>query len=305
MAATTRVGPMLRRLIASAAAGFLAASTAMAADGDRVALSGKGELAATYLNLDDGGKNVIQGGEASDYWTLGGAGALDVSWRALNLQADVSAEGTLDERSADDTYEHSVGGGLHVGWRNPERGSFGVFGAVGDVEIHNVGDDDPDTVVWGVGLEGQAFFDPFTLYLQAGYLDRETVASGGDVDALKNAGFGRVVGRAFCGDDFMLASELSYTQGKMDPDEDNVWILGWGAELEYRPGGMPLSGFLGYTGSRYFQDDDSDVLYEHRVGFGVRVYFGQNSLRANDRRGASLDLPRYLELNGQTAGALE
>jgi hypothetical protein len=47
------------------------------------------------------------------------------------------------------------------------------------------------------------------------------------------------------------------------------------------------------------------VLYEHRIGFGVRVYFGQESLRANDRHGASLDLPRYLEWNGQIAGALE
>jgi hypothetical protein len=295
---------MIHGLIGSAVAGVLIASPAM--DGDEgVKLSGKGEFLATYLNLDDEGKDVIQGGEASDYWTLGGGGALDVAWRALNLQADFSAEGTLDEKSADDTYDHSYGGGLHVGWRDPERGSVGAFGSVGNVEINNVGDNDPDTVVWGVGLEGQAFFDPFTLYLQTGYLDRESLSSGGDVDALKNAGFGRVVGRYFCGDDFKLESEVSYTQGKMDPDEDNVWILGWGAELEVRLGGMPVAGFVGYTGARYDQDDDSDVLYEHRIGFGVRAYFGHESLKANDRHGASLDLPRTLEWNGQIAGALE
>ena len=295
---------MIRGLIGSAVAGFLAASPAMAGD-EGVKLSGRGEFLATYLHLDDNDKDVIQGGEASNYWLLGGGAALDVAWRALNLQADFSAEGTLDEKSADDTYQYSYGGGLHVGWRDPERGSFGAFGAVGNVKIHNLGDNDSDTVAWSVGLEGQAFFDPFTLYLQGGYLDREPLSSGGDIDALKNAGFGRVVGRSFCGDDFKLEAEVSYTQGKMDPDEDNVWILGWGAEFEYRLGGMPVSGFVGYTGARYDQSDDSDVLYEHRIGFGVRAYFGQASLKANDRRGASLDMPRTLEWNGQIAGALE
>jgi len=295
---------MIRSVIAWAGAGFLVASPALAA-GRRAELSGAGELAATYLNLDDGGKNVIQGGEASDYWLLGGGGSLDVAWHALNLQADLAAEGKLDEGSADDTYEHSVGGGLHVGWRDPDRGTFGAFGGVGEVAIHDADDNDPDTVAWGVGLEGQAFFDRLTLYLQAGYLDRESVARGGDVDAIKNAGFGRVVGRYFWTDDFKLESELSYTQGTMDPDEDDVGILGWGAELEYRPGRFPVSGFVGYTGARYYQKDDWDALYEHRIGFGLRVYFGQPSLLAHDRRGASLHLPRYLEWNGQAAGALE
>ena len=295
---------MIRALIGSALAGVLIASPAMGGD-EYVELSGKGEFRATYLHMDDRGKRVIQVGEASNFWTLGGGGALDVVWRALNLQADFSAEGNLDETSANDTYMHSYVGGLHLGWRNPELGSFGAFGSVGHVRINSVDEHDPDTIVWGLGLEGQAFFDPFTLYLQAGYLDREPLSRGGDVDALKNAGFGRALGRYFFGDDLKLEAEASYTRCKMDPDEDNVWILGWGAELEYRLRGTPVSGFLRYTGARYDQDDDWDVLYEHRIGFGVRVYFGQESLRANDRHGASLDLPRYPEWNGQIAGALE
>ena len=297
---------MIRGLIGFAVVGVLVAPPAMGeAGGEGVKLSGRGEFRATYLHLDDRGKNVIQDGEASDYWILGGEGAFDVAWRALNLQADFSAEATLDERSADDTYQHSYGGGLHVGWRDPGLGSFGAFGTVGHVKINNVGGNDPDTVAWGVGLEGQAFFDPTTLYLQAGYLDREPRSNGGDVDALKNAGSVRAIGRYFYGNDFKLEAEASYTQGKMDPDEDNVWILGWRADVEVRLGGTPVSGFVGYTGARYYQDDDSDVLYEHRIAFGVRVYFGQESLKANDRNGVSLDLPRTLERNGQIAGALE
>lgn len=285
-------------------AGIAVARPAMCG-GDGVELSGTGELLATYLHLHDDGGMVIQGGEASNYWIFGGGGALDVAWRALNLQADFSAEGNLNERSADDTYRHSYGGGLHLGWRDSELGSIGVFGGVGNVKINDVGNSDPDTVAWGTGLEAQAFFDAFTLYVQAGYLDREPLSSGGDVDALKNAGFGRAVGRYFIGDDLKLEADVSYTQGKMDPDEDDVWILGWRARAEYRLEGTPVSGFVVYTGARYDQDDDFDVLYEHRIGFGMRVYFGQESLKSNDRSGVSLDLPRYLEWNGQIAGALE
>jgi hypothetical protein len=295
---------MIRGLIGCALAGALIASPAMGGD-EGVELSGKGEFLAAYSNLDDRGSDVIQGGEAADYWNLGGGGALDVAWRKLNLQADFSAEGRLDEKSADDTYEHAYGGGLHLGWRDPECGSVGAFGAVGEVEINNAGDNDPDTVVWVTGLEGQAFLGPATLYLQGGYLDRQSVSSGGDVDALRKAGFARVVGRGFIGDDFKLEAEVSYAKGKMDPDHDNVWLLGWGAELEYRLGSLPVSAFVGYTGARYYQDDDWDVLYEHRIGFGVRAYFGRESLKANDRRGASLDMPRYLGWNAQIAGALE
>lgn len=270
-----------------------------------VALSARGEFLATYLHLDDRGDRVIQGGEASNLWTLGGGGWLDAAWRALHLQLDFSGEGTVNHTSADDTYLGSLGGGLHAGWRDPELGSLGLFGAVGNVWINDEDGRDPETIAWGVGLEGQVFFDATTLYLQSGYLDRESVSSGGDIDALKNAGFVRGVARYFWGDALELEAEASFAAGKMDPDEDDVVIVGWGAELEYRLRDTPVAGFVSYTGAYYNQDDDKDELFEHRIGFGVRIYFGRGSLLANDRHGASLDLPRYLEWNGQIAGALE
>jgi hypothetical protein len=292
-----------RAWIALASAGLLVVCSAAAGD-TGVELSGRGEFRATYLDLD-GGPGVIQSGEASDYWTVGGGGALDAAFGALNVQADFSGEATLDEGSANDTYQGSYGGGLHAGWRDPERGALGVFGAAGEFYINNETGPNTDNVAWVVGGEGQAYFDAVTLYLQAGYLDREPVSSGGDLDALKNAGFVRGVGRYFPTDDLKLELEGSYAQGKMDPDEDNVWIAGWGAEAEYRMRDRPIAGFVRYTGSHYNQDDDTDELTEHRFGFGFRVYFGRETLRAHDRRGASLDLPRYLEWNGQVAGALE
>lgn len=295
---------MRRALVGPALVGALLATPAWCVD-DGVKLSGKGEFIASYVHFDEKDQGVIQPEEASNLWTVGGGGALDAALGVWHLQADFSGEGTVHNRSADDTYLGSFGGGLHAGWRNPELGSAGVFGAVGNLGINDQVGTNRQTVAWGIGLEGQLYLDSATLYLQSGYLDRETVKQGGDPNALKNAGFVRLVGRYFCGDDFRIQAEASYAQGKMDPDGDNVLIPGWGAEIEYRIPHTPIAGFLGYTGAYYFQDDDTDKLLETRVGFGVRVYLGQPSLKANDRRGVSLDLPRYLQWNGVTAGPLE
>jgi hypothetical protein len=129
--------------------------------------------------------------------------------------------------------------------------------------------------------------------------------NGGDKNVLKNAGFGRIVGRYFPCDNLMLGLEGSYTQGKMDPDEDDVFIPGWGVDIEARLPGTPLAGFVRYTGAYYLQNDDSDQLLESRIGFGVRLYYGQPTLKANDRHGVSLDMPRYLQWGGITGGPLE
>ncbi len=291
-------------LVAPALAGVLLATPAPGAD-DGVKLSGKGEFIASYVHFKEYDQGVIQPEEASNLWTVGGGGALDAAHGAWHLQTDFSGEGTVHNRSADDTYLGSFGGGLHAGWRDPEFGSLGVFGAGGNLSINDQVGSNRNTVAWGIGAEGQLYLDWATLYAQTGYLDREPVSSGGDVNALKNAGFVRLVGRFFCGDDFRLQAEGSYAQGKMDPDGDNVLIPGWGAEVEYRLPHTPVSGFLGYTGAYYFQDDDTDKLLETRISFGVRVYLGQPSVKANDRHGVSLDLPRYLQWNGVTAGPLE
>jgi hypothetical protein len=273
------------------------------ADAD-VQLSGLAEFVASYLHLGDR-NGVIQADEAGNFWTLGGGGALDAAFGPVHLQVDFSGEGTVTNRSSNSTYLNSYGGGFHAGWRDPEIGSLGAFGGVGNVKISDLGGQDQETIAWGIGLEGQLYAGPVTLYLQGGYLDRETIKQGGDINALKNAGVVRGVARWFVLEDLVLAAEASYAQGQMDPDGDRVLIAGWGAEAEYRLPHTPIAAFLGYTGAYYFQNDDIDKVFEHRVGFGVRAYFGQASLKANDRHGVSLDLPRYLHWNGVIAGPLE
>ena len=294
---------MRRALVGPALVGALLATPALGAD-DGLKLSGEAELIATYLDLGDKG-GVIQPEEASNLWTVGGRGALDAALGAWHLQSDFSGEGTVHNRSSDDTYLGSFGGGLHAGWRNPELGSLGAFGSMGQFKINDRDGADRTSYAWGVGGEGQLYLDSATLYLQSGFVQREPASHGGDPRALGNAGFVRLGGRYFWGDDLKFQVEGSYCQGKMDPDPDHLLMGDWGAEVEYRLPKTPVAGFVNYTGAYYFQNDDSDKLLETRIGFGVRVYFGQPSLKANDRHGASLDLPRYLQWNGVIAGPLE
>lgn len=296
---------LLSRVEAALACSLILCPVAAATPPPSFGLSARGEFGSTYVHLD-GGPGVVQGGEADNFWTVGGFGALDAAWQQwFHVQADVLGEANVTERSADDTYLDSYGGGLHLNLRDPELGSVGAFAGLGELVINNKPGNNPKTLSYVAGLEGQLFIDRLTLYLQGGYIDRESVEDGGDVDALADAGWGRLIGRFFPIDQVGLTTDVSYTQGRMDPDGDKVWIVGWRGEAEWRPHGWPISGFVKYTGAHYHQNDDNDDLNEHRIQFGLRFTFGQESLFANDRHGASLELPRWLQLTGETAGVLE
>ena len=300
---------MRRVLIGPFLIGALLARPVRSGADEPLELSGTGELIATYLHLDEIQKDpaspVIQPEETDNLWTLGGRGAGDAALGSWHLEAEFSGEGTVHHADKDDTYGGSLGGALHAGWRNPEFGSLGLFGGAGNLKINDLDAKDRQTVMFGVGVEGQLFFDPVTLYAQVGYLDRQTALNGGDKNVLKNAPFGRLVVRYFPCENVALDLEGSYAQGKMDPDEDDVFIPAWGLGVEGRWPGTPLSAFVSYKGAYFFQNDDNDKLFENRIGFGVRVYFGQPTLKANDRHGVSLDMPRYLQWGGVTGGPLE
>jgi hypothetical protein len=294
-----------RVLIGPFLVGALLARPVRSGADEPLELSGTGEVIASYLNLSDFSSSVLQPEEAKNLWTMGGRGALDAALGSLHLEAEFSGEGTVHNADQDDTYLGSFGGALHAGWRNPEVGSLGAFGGAGNLKINDFDGKDRRTIAYAVGGEGQLYFDPVTLYAQVGYLDRETAKHGGDKNVLKNAPFFRLVGRFFPCDDVEFNLQAAFAHGKMDPDEDNLFLGDWAAGVEARIPGIPLSGFLQYTGAYYFQDDDSDKLLESRIGFGLRFYFEERSLKANDRRGVSLDMPRYLQWGGITGGPLE
>ena len=101
-------------------------------------------------------------------------------------------QGRLSEaasRRTSRTHSYLIGG--HINWRDSQRGLFGVFAGAGDAgggfgpaRRHVVG-----------GVEGQLYWNQFTLYVQGGY---DTVVGGFIFDGEPHAWFVRGTGRYFC-----------------------------------------------------------------------------------------------------------
>lgn len=50
---------------------------------------------------------------------------------------------------------------------------------------------------------------------------------------------------------------------------------------------LPIYGIIAYQGGEYDATSEGDKAEDHRVMFGLRFVFGAESLRENDRRGAT------------------
>ncbi|MCA9511271.1 MAG: hypothetical protein R3E88_15570 [Myxococcota bacterium] len=267
-------------------------------------VSGVGEVRATYLRFSDPNGDVLQGGEARDLWAVGADASIDVAFGDVHVQADLGGDAGTRTRRADDTYEGSFGAAVHANVRDFRLGAIGVFGSLGRLAIHDLDARDPHSNVWSIGLEGAAFFPRATVVAQAGYLDR-THSRGADPDALESGRLARGELRWFPRDTVRLAAGAGYVGGRMDDDDDHVWVIDWLGEAEALVPGSRVAGFVRYAGGYYHQSDDTDSLVEHRVVFGLRAYFGEATLIAHDRDGATFEAPRALEWNGVIAGPLE
>jgi hypothetical protein len=243
-------------------------------------------------------------------WALGGAGRGNY-WVSPNMsvQLDAQAEGT--------SYKENFGGGFtenfsnhsyliggHINWRDSQRGLFGVFAGAGDagggfgpVRRHVVG-----------GAEGQLYWNQFTLYVQGGY---DTIV-GDSFFGEPHAWFARGTGRYFVTPNTVIEGTVLYATGEIEfnpltlpqgasPSQDfQTWL--WEAKLEHRFATTPFSAFVKYRGSETKYDTITtfsgipgtftaeNKVTDHRVLVGLRLYMGQNTLIANDRNGATLDI---------------
>ena len=63
----------------------------------------------------------------------------------------------------------------------------------------------------------------------------------------------------------------------------------------------PVYGTLGYRGANYDATTENDHATEHVFKAGIKILFGANTLKQNDRYGATLDLPMLpVRANGLT-----
>jgi hypothetical protein len=232
-------------------------------------------------------------------WVLGGAGRANY-WLNPNIsmQLDAQAEGTSYRTSggpfSTTISQHSFLIGGHINRRDPQRGLVGVFvgggdagGAFGPAQRHVV-----------AGAEAQLYWNQFTLYVQGGY---DTVL-GSAYYGEPNAWFVRGTGRYFVTPNTMVEGTVLYANGEIRYDNSffsgvssrgfQTWL--WEAKLEHRFATTPFAAFLKYRGSDTNYDDwlfSYDLkATDHRVLLGLRLFMGQDTLRSNDRNGATLDI---------------
>lgn len=242
-----------------------------------------------YANGDGNASGI----EDLDSALVGGAARVSIPWSAnFSTQLDLEASAALGSYDSDrEQYASSVVAAAHASFRQPDSYLIGLFGGGGIA----IAEDEDTGNLWFAGLEGQAYLGNFTLYGQVGYLD-SVEADGDDSDTFHDAYFVRAVGRYFFTPNSMLQGEVSYASGKQDTGTSyDMDILGWGARYERGLETMPISLFVAYEGAHYDNGSGGDrgSFTEHTGLVGLKFRFGPNSLKENDRLGATLDLPRF------------
>jgi len=233
------------------------------------------------------GTAFAYGGEGRlNYWLSSG----------MSFQVDVEAEATTRFSGArlatndDDGRLSGVFGG-HLSWRNPQY-LYGVFGALS--YANNMGEE--GSMHHGiVGVEAQAYWNNFTLYGQAGGAFVFGSPTGEDVPM--NLWFVRGVGRYFVTQNDKLQGQVGYArlgdalgEGSGSRTGD-IW--NWGFLYEHRFV-VPISVFAEYAGYQFRGGHGCLNRPTNNVfTVGAKFYFNENTLLANDRKGATLDMPKF------------
>lgn len=206
------------------------------------------------------------------------------------------------------SYGESFSGGVHVAYRDPEKFALGVFGAAQKAGYHTEFGDGFAPGIGLVGVEGQAYVDDLTIYLQAGVAQGDRVDIGGgafyrDYGQFK---FVRGVLRYFLNDNLKLSAEASYAEGEIGyyafqgdyvGTEVPVSIATIKLGVDWRPDGSDASFFAAYEASLNSQSisgvDRSSI--DHRLLAGLKIDFAAETLKARDREGVTWDLPQLAD----------
>ena len=257
-----------------------------------------------YLELYTGGawnnESESDGTENSRAWVLGGAGRVNYWWSPnASVQFDVQGDGANYTGQTSGPSRFSAQSYLiaaHASWRD-QRGLIGVFAGAGDASPDELM---PAAVRHGIGgVEGQLYWNAFTLYGQAGY---DTTIGGlssgpGTLDTVW-AWFVRGTARYYATPNLRLEGTLFYANGSHDftVGAPNVGFdtLLWRGKVEYKFDMSPFAIFGTYQGTR--TSFTPERVYDHRVLAGLRIYFGDQTLRGNDTSGATLDIIESIAL---------
>jgi len=204
-----------------------------------------------YSNLDFGFVDL-------DAFQGGGTGSVSAVFEQFYLQGDLFG----DVMDFDQGFKaKNVGPGVHIGGRDPSKGSVGIVGTYNDLDL---GDGDLD--IFRVGFEGEAYLDRLTLGLNAGLIDLD-----GDAHAYIEGLL------AFYP---MENARLNFRIGAVGVDDSDPLInLGLGVEFLAN---QTLAPFMRWEAS--LPDDFGDV-FQYSLVAGLTFYWGAETptLQGYDR----------------------
>jgi hypothetical protein len=212
---------------------------------------------------------------------------------SVSLQVSADAEGTSGYKSNDGTKESRFSGvmGTHLAYRDPSSHAYGIFAGVTGLNSLGYNGSNNGGIV---GIEAQKYFGALTLYGQAGYGDQFNDAGH---TMLQKYWFVRGITRYFIDPNLQVSAELGYTNGPAYENGDKypTDVLNWSLGIEHRLDRSPLSIFASYQGDRSATRTAGckrENVVQTTVMVGVKINFGAGTLQANDRNGATFNLPK-------------
>ena len=202
------------------------------------------------------------------------------------LQADMnvsSLETSIETLEFTRTF---LQGTVHIFWRDPAIGSFGVLTQYSDETIGGILTSDISVKFMSAGIEGQYFLNTSTLYLQLAYERARYDFVGSEVN-------GGVLGsefRTFFQPNLMttLRAGYEFSQWSISGFDLDGTIVSVGAAIEYAPDQYPVSFFGTIDGLQQRNDTFGEYEESVRALVGIKYNFGVKSLFERDRNGASM-----------------
>lgn len=270
-----------------------------------------------YIGIYAGGDWWNWGGDGNHYRgynTSFGGNARVNFWLSprTSLQIDVDGEGTDSIAAWENDYNKANGrynmdiAAHWAWWRDPTRGALAVFANITKAGNIYYSSYNGDMVQGLIGFEGQYYMNNWTWYGQLGYMARlNQNASGGYGMSPRDTLFARGVARYFYTPNDRLQAEIGFARsgGQCAYNDCGTYgtshptYVNWGAVYEHRFAGSMWSMYGEYAGFRVSGRNDSDGSFHatsNNLMGGIRLHFGQPTLLAEDRNGATFDSPGFL-----------
>lgn len=216
-------------------------------------------------------------------WRGFGVAARANWWFSPNMSAQFDVAGQSVVESYYGYYGlFSMYGAAHLSKRT-DNYLIGVFGGLA---VTPEDDEAYDSSIF-LGLEGQWYSGPFTVYGQLGWIQQVGGYYGPSyyTDYTFGLPFGQIEGRYFITPNTKLSANVGFLSG-------NIWgyygpqtTVTYGLELEHKFGTAPFSVFGRYQG---YSAGAYDPHTGYRAMAGVRFNWGSATLQDEDRNGATL-----------------